>query len=172
MIGNVPKPIAEIKSTHYREFKPKLVPKPHPRTCGLLFSFGSPKIQVNCAQQLVPIDKTQHQSYLHCTLAGEIQKLPSCSLHLLRAMKKSPRLKGPGTERHTLLSVSGVWSQCYFLLCSLCAEQSTDIPLTFLLHRVSERNGKKKKTGFVLWLPVATCPPIWLGHFFFLIWEV
>lgn len=48
---------------------------------------------------------------------------------------------------------------------ALYVEQSTDIPLTFLLHRVSERNGKKKKTGFVLWLPVATCPPIWLGHF-------
>lgn len=23
----------------------------------------------------------------------------------------------------------------------------------------------EKKKGFVLWLPVATCPPIWLGHF-------
>lgn len=53
-------------------------------------------------------------------------------------------------------------------LAVLYVEQSTDIPLTFLLHGVSERNGKKKtkkKTGFVLWLPVTTCPPIWLGHF-------
>lgn len=28
-----------------------------------------------------------------------------------------------------------------------------------------QKEMEKKKTGFVLWLPVATCPPIWLGHF-------
>lgn len=87
-------------------------------------------------------------------------------------MKKSPRLEGPGTvHKYYFLFLGFGLSVIFFVLCverisgSVC-RASTDIPLTFLLHRVSERNGKKKKAGFVLWLPAATCPPIWLGHFF------